>query len=63
MKHVKTFETMTEKEQERVDLLADLLSRNPKNEDHDFYIFLAKDIFKETKGGLYKKELEIENMK
>jgi len=62
MKHVKAFESLTEKEQEKVDLLADLMSRNPKSEDNDFYIFLAKDTFKETKGGLYKKELEIENM-
>jgi len=66
MKHMKTYEAKDEeqikKEQEKVDILGDLLSENPDYETHDFYVFLASDKFKETKGGLYKKELDIENM-
>ena len=66
MNHIKIYESKDEeqmrKNQEKVDLLGDLLNENPNNETHDFYVFLASDVFKETKGGLYKKTLDIENM-
>lgn len=66
MKHLKTFEakekTDEEKRKEQIELFAELLNENPLNEDHDFYMFIAKDSFTEAKGGLYKKTLEIENM-
>lgn len=66
MNHVKTYEAKDEeqmkKDQERVDLLRDLLNENPNNETHDFYVFLASESFEEAKEGLYKKKLEIENM-
>jgi len=61
MKHLKTFEARW-KPEEQVDLFAELLNENPLSEDNDFYMFIAKDTFKEAKGGLYKKTLEIENM-
>jgi len=66
MKHIKTYESNDEekarKNQEKIDILGDLLSENPDYETHDFYAFLASDTFKETKPGLFKKELNIENM-
>jgi phage head maturation protease len=65
MKHIKTFETKEDekkKEKYQVELFAELLNENPLNEDHDFYMFIAKESFTEEKGGLYKKTIEIENM-
>jgi len=60
MKHVKTFESKGMEEQ--IELLAELLAENPLSEDHDFYMFIAKENFTEAKGGLYKKTIAIENM-
>jgi len=60
MKHLKTFEKRETENQ--VELLGDLLSENPANETHDFYIFLASEKFVETDGGLYKKTVDIERM-
>lgn len=58
MKHLKKFES----EEDQVELLSDLIKENPLSEDHDFYMFIAGEHFSETKNGLYKKTIEIENM-
>lgn len=60
MKHIKSFERLTS--DEIFDIFKDTYNQNPLKEDHDFYIFLASDKFEETKNGLYKKVLDIENM-
>lgn len=60
MKHIKQYED--KKIDDQVELLDDLLMENPLSKDHDFYLFIAKDIFIETKDGLYKKSTDIENM-
>jgi hypothetical protein len=67
MKHLKTFEAISpeerkKKEEDAVETFAELLEENPLSKDHDFYMFLARESFKEAEGGLYKKTLEIENM-
>lgn len=70
MKHIKKFESRWDDEKKEaekkrkhnVDILGDLLDRNPLSEDHDFYIFIGRDEFKKAEGGMYKKTLEIENM-
>jgi hypothetical protein len=60
MKHIKNFERLTS--DEAFDIFKDIYNQNPLKKDHDFYIFLAGDKFEETKNGLYKKILDIENM-
>jgi hypothetical protein len=60
MKYIKNFES--KKHEEQIEILRDLIDENPLSVDHDFYIFLASDTFKEDKNGLYKKVLDIENM-
>jgi len=60
MKHIRTFET--EKEDEQVGFLSDLINENPLSEDHDFYMFIGKQDFIETKNGLYRSSIYIENM-
>jgi len=64
MKHLKTFEAARDKkkEEDAVETFAELLEENPLSKDHDFYMFIASDAFKEAEGGMYKKTLEIENM-
>ena len=70
MKHIKHFEReendyerkKREDKEDKIELLSDLLDANPLNKDHDFYIFIGRDEFKETDKGIYKKSLEIENM-
>ena len=70
MKHIKHFEReendyerkKREDKEDKIELLSDLLDENPLNKDHDFYIFIGRDEFKETGKGIYKKSLEIENM-
>jgi len=67
MKYLKNFESKQDDEKKKkleddIQLLDDLINENPLNKDHDFYIFLAKDDFKESDGGMYKKTLDIENM-
>ena len=62
MKHVKHFEANNKKVDDQLQLFKDLLNENPLSKDHDFYAFIAKESFKETKDGLYKKTLGIENM-
>jgi hypothetical protein len=59
MKYIKKFETTTE---EYIQLLDDTLRENPQYDTHDFFIFLARDEFKEAEGGMYKKTIDIENM-
>ena len=61
MKYIKKFES-NDKIDDKVELLADLMKENPIHKTHDFYIFIARDDFKETKNGLYKKTIDIENM-
>ena len=68
MKIIKKFEAyqtpdeQKEKDETQIEILQDLINENPLSKDHDFYIFLGSDKFKETKDGLYKKVLEIERM-
>ena len=73
MKHIKrlderrkTFEEEQEEKaaerKDKVELFQDLLDENPLSKENDFYLFLARDEFKETKDGLYQKTIEIENM-
>lgn len=66
MKHLKTFEKISskerKKEEEQVEIFSELFAENPLSKDHDFYMFIARDTFKEAEGGMYKKTLEIENM-
>jgi hypothetical protein len=59
MKYIKLFE---DKDDNDLELLTDLIDENPLSKTHDFYIFIAGDKFEETKNGLYKKNLNIENM-
>lgn len=61
MKYIKKFESNDDMD-EKVGILTDLIKENPNHKTHDFYIFLARDDFKEAKDGLYKKTIEIENM-
>jgi len=64
MKHIKKFEAVSkeDKMKDNVDLLIDLLHENPNYETHDFYVFIAREDFKEVENGLYKKSITIENM-
>lgn len=60
MKHVKTFEQISMDDQ--VELLRDTMMENPNYETHDFYIFIARDEYKEDEDGRYTKTIDIENM-
>jgi len=68
MKKLMKFEKYKTKEEEaaeredKVQLLNDLLMENPLHVDNDFYLFIARDEFKEAESGLYKKTIDIENM-
>lgn len=61
MKYLKKFEAK-EDINDKIGLLKDLMKENPIHKTHDFYIFIASDDFKESKDGLYKKTIDIENM-
>jgi hypothetical protein len=67
MKYIKKFEkTMNpsseEKNKEMEEIFREIYDENPLKDDNDFYLFIGRNDFKETKDGLYKKTLEIENM-
>jgi hypothetical protein len=59
MKHIKKFEKI---DNEDIDFLDELIRENPLSEDNDFYIFIGRQDFVETKNGLYKSSIYIENM-
>lgn len=70
MKNIKTFENYWEKEEnerqekrkDNEELAREILAENPMSKEHDLYMFVGRDEFKEEKDGRYTKSLEIENM-
>lgn len=70
MKNVKTYEGYWEDQQkekqelrkDQVELMGELFNENPMFEEHDLYMFVGRDEFKEDDDGRYTKKLEIENM-
>lgn len=70
MKKIKMFENYWEdqkKEREeikkdQVKLMDELFNENPMFKEHDLYMFVGRDEFKEDEDGRYTKSLEIEKM-
>ena len=70
MKHIKTHEgywedqqkEKKEKTKDQVELMGEIFDENPMYKDHDLYMFVGRDEFKEDEDGRYTKSLEIENM-
>ena len=70
MKHIKNHEgyldaknnEKREKTKDQVELMGEIFNDNPMYKDHDLYMFVGRDGFKEDEDGRYSKSLEIENM-
>lgn len=70
MKHIKNHEgywddqrkEKREKTKDQVELMRDIFNDNPMHKDHDLYMFVGRDDFREDEDGRYSKSLEIENM-
>ena len=43
-------------------IFKDVIAENPNYKTHDFYIFIAKDDYREDEDGRYSKTIDIENM-
>ena len=63
MIYLKTFEDKDNEMHEiAVEIFKEQYRKCPDIETHDLFVFIGKEGFKEVKGGLYKKILEIEKM-
>jgi hypothetical protein len=70
MKYIKKFENYWEREKEEkeqkrkdnIELAREIFAENPMSKEHDLYMFVGRDEFKEDEDGKYTKTLEIENM-
>jgi len=63
MRYLKKFEDTDPYDREiELQLFREQIRKSPNFDTHDFFVFIGKDGYKEVKGGLFKKTIEIEKM-